>query len=141
MSLSEEERTSVDEDEGIVALKGLKVLVAEDNDNHYLLLERMLRTCPTVVRAYNGTEAITKANEEEFDLILMNVDMPVMGGLEATKQIRLTKPDVCIVATSGRVFESNRKDALAAGCNDFLSKPIQKESLGAIVLQYLQPKS
>lgn len=140
-SLSEEERTSVDEDEGIVALKGLKVLVAEDNDNHYLLLERMLRTCPTVVRAYNGTEAITKANEEEFDLILMNVDMPVMGGLEATKQIRLTKPDVCIVATSGRVFESNRKDALAAGCNDFLSKPIQKESLGAIVLQYLQPKS
>ena len=140
-SLSEEERTSVDEDEGIVALKGLKVLVAEDNDNHYLLLERMLRTCPTVVRAYNGTEAITKANEEEFDLILMNVDMPVMGGLEATKQIRLTKPDVCIVATSGRVFEANRKDALAAGCNDFLSKPIQKESIGAIVLQFLQPKA
>ena len=55
-----------------------------------------------------------------------------MDGLEATRQIRLTNTQVCIVATSGRVYEDNRNDALAAGCNDFLSKPIQKELLESV---------
>lgn len=123
---------SVSEDLGISNGIGLKVLVAEDNENHYLLLERMLKNCSLVEHARNGDEAVTKAGKTAYDLIFMNVDMPVMDGLEATRRIRSFNPDVCIVATSGRVFESNRNDALSAGCNDFLSKPIQKELLETV---------
>ncbi len=122
-------------DKGILHGKGLKVLIAEDNENHYLLLERMLKDCLLIAHARNGEEAIEIARKTEFDLILMNVDMPLMDGLEATRQIRTFDSNVCIVATSGRVFETNRKDAIAAGCNEFLPKPIQKESLESIIGQ------
>lgn len=127
-----DEHMHEDEEVEKSSVVGMKVLIAEDNDNHYLLLERMLKNCSVVERAYNGAEAVKKAGETVFDLILMNVDMPVMDGLEATRQIRLTNTQVCIVATSGRVYEDNRNEALAAGCNDFLSKPIQKELLESV---------
>lgn len=116
----------------ITDVSDMKVLVAEDNENHYLLLERMLKNCKTLEYAHNGVEAVDMAEETDFDLILMNVDMPVMNGLEATRQIRSFNTEVCIVATSGHVFETNRNEALSAGCNDFLPKPIQKDALEAI---------
>lgn len=121
--------------QGLPGVEGMRVLIAENKDSHFLLLERMLGVCSVVERANNGEEAVVKATEADYDLILMNLNMPVMDGLEATRRIRQSKPDVYIAATSGRVFESNREEALKAGCNDFLMKPIQKEALEAILSQ------
>lgn len=124
-----EEVTRNGKNEDMLDVAGMNVLVAENDENHYLLLERMLRHCSLVVRACNGVEAVQKAQDSSFDLILMNVDMPVMNGLEATRRIRSFNSQVYIVATSSHAFDSDRGEALSAGCNGFLSKPIQKEPL------------
>ena len=113
-----------------VARKNMSVLVAEDNDNHYLLLDRILNKYATrVVRAINGVEAVYWAGKEEFDVVLMDVGMPVMDGLEAARQIRQKDNDVCIIGCSAEAFEGDRHRALEAGCNAFLPKPIKREEL------------
>lgn len=111
------------------ALK-LRVLVAEDNDNHYLLVERMLKKSAShIVRAVNGIEAVELASHETFDLILMDIGMPEMDGLEATARIREQDKEIQIVGISAEAFESDRKRAFEAGCSNFLSKPVKKEEL------------
>ncbi|MBQ8360495.1 MAG: response regulator [Bacteroidaceae bacterium] len=111
------------------ALK-LRVLVAEDNDNHYVLVERMLKKSAShIVRAVNGIEAVELASHETFDLILMDIGMPEMDGLEATARIREQDKEIQIVGISAEAFESDRKRAFEAGCSNFLSKPVKKEEL------------
>ena len=108
----------------------LRVLVAEDNDSHYLLLERVLkRKVASVTRAVNGREVLQCMEAETFDLILMDIGMPEMDGLEATAHIRETNKDIYIVGLSAEVFEVNRRKSLDAGCNAFLAKPVKREAL------------
>lgn len=123
---ADEEKTDAD---GGTAY-ALRVLVAEDNDNHYLLLERMLKSYAShIVRAVNGVEAVEFAGREAFDLILMDIGMPEMDGLEATAQIRQKDKETLIVGISAEAFDSDRKRAFEAGCNEFLSKPVKREGL------------
>ena len=84
-----------------------------------------------VEEAVNGQECLEKATEHPPDLIIMDLVMPVMDGIEATKRIRQspTSKDVIIIASSASVFEFNQKDSLTAGCNDFLPKPIRADHL------------
>lgn len=128
----QQEHLNESEDE-LLEMRGLNVLIAEDNENHYLLLERLLKNCASIVRAHNGKEAVELVENGHFDLVMMNVDMPILDGLAATRQIRTFNTDICIVATSSHVFEANRNEALAAGCNEFLPKPIQKESFEVVL--------
>lgn len=113
------------------------ILIAEDIDNNYDLLNIILRKEYKLVRAVNGLEAVRLFSEVKPDIILMDMKMPEMGGLEATKLIRMESSDVPIIAVTAFAFESDREVALEAGCNDFLSKPIDIPVLKSLIKKYL----
>lgn len=104
-----------------------RILIAEDNDSNYILMNYILKKHYEFFRARNGQEAVELAESEKPDLILMDIKMPVMDGLEATRQIKAKMPDMPIVALTANAFDSDRHSALEAGCNDFLSKPVNAE--------------
>ena len=104
-----------------------RILIAEDNDSNYILMTYILKTYYQFDRARNGQEAVEKTKSEPYDLILMDIKMPVMDGLEATKKIKESHPDLPIIALTANAFDSDRQIAFDAGCNEFLSKPISSE--------------
>ena len=82
-----------------------------------------------LVRVQTGVDAVNRARDEHFDLVLMDMKMPVMDGLEATRKIREFNADIPIVALTANAFDSDRVSALDAGCNAFLAKPLKKSQL------------
>lgn len=104
-----------------------KVLVAEDNDSNYLLMTYVLKRYYQFERAKNGLEAVELVEKGGFDIVLMDVKMPGMDGLEATKIIKEAHPELPIVALTANAFDSDRQEALDAGCDYFLSKPLSSE--------------
>ena len=113
------------------------ILVAEDNESNFILMTYILKGKYEIVRAKNGQEAVEMIAKGGIDLVLMDIKMPVMDGLEATKAIRETNADVPIVALTANAFDSDRQLALEAGCNDFLSKPVSREKCLKTIAQYL----
>jgi len=101
-----------------------KILVAEDNDSNYILMTYILKRSYEFERAVNGHEAVNMALTGNFDMVLMDIKMPVMDGLEATKAIKEKMPELPVVALTANAFDSDRQLALEVGCNDFLTKPI-----------------
>jgi CheY-like chemotaxis protein len=101
-----------------------RILVAEDNDSNYLFMTFVLKGHYEYFRAINGQEAVDKATTEHPDLILMDLKMPKMDGLAATKQIKSMLPHMPIVALTANAFDSDRQQAIDAGCDAFLSKPV-----------------
>ena len=106
----------------------LKILVAEDNDSNYSLVRHILKNYD-LTRAANGVEAVEEVRSRNFDLVLMDLKMPVMGGLEATRKIREFNAEVPIVALTANAFDSDRVSAMDAGCNAFLAKPVKRKQL------------
>jgi PAS domain S-box-containing protein len=109
----------------------ITILVAEDEDSNFLLIKEILRHLKTkIYRAANGIEAIeiSKSNPD-IDLILMDLKMPKMDGLEATEQIKEILPDVPIIAQSAYHTDADKQKALAYGCSDYISKPLNKEQV------------
>lgn len=105
-----------------------KILVAEDNDSNFVLMSYILKKYYQFERAKNGQEAVEKADNGGYDIILMDIKMPIMDGLEATKAIKEKHPDLPIVALTANAFDSDRQLAIEAGCDDFLSKPVSSEA-------------
>ena len=101
-----------------------RILVAEDNDSNYLLMTFILKGHYEYFRAKNGQEAIDKATTEHPDLILMDLKMPRMDGLAATKEIKAVLPNMPIIAVTANAFDSDRQLAMEAGCDAFLPKPV-----------------
>lgn len=113
------------------------ILVAEDEDNNYELVKVVLSKRYRLLRAHNGIEAVTFCEDEHPDLILMDIRMPEMDGLDATRIIKEVNLDVPIIALSAYAFEENIREAQAAGCNGFLSKPFRVEDLLDKIHNYL----
>jgi len=112
------------------------ILVVDDFDDTRLLLRTWLRKKGyRVVEAENGNEAIAKAQETEPDLIIMDVEMPELDGLAATRQIRKLKDaaELPIVAVSAYGADLFREPALAAGCNEYMSTPFEPEALENLI--------
>jgi PAS domain S-box-containing protein len=112
-------------------LAGKKILIAEDEMSNYVLLEAILKKeqCQ-LVHASNGKEAVDIFSKDpSFDIIIMDIKMPVMDGLEATSKIKAIRKEVPIVAYSAYVFNEEKQKAIEAGCIDFLSKPVGKEQI------------
>lgn len=113
---------------GGVGWQGIKILVAGDNDSNYSLLRHILKDYD-LTRVDNGAEAVDKVRNGKFSLVLMDMKMPVMGGLETTRKIREFDAEIPIVALAANAFDADRASALDAGCNAFLAKPLKKSQL------------
>ena len=114
------------------------ILVAEDEDSNYELVRIVLAKRYRLIRAHNGIEAVTFCEDEHPDLILMDIRMPEMNGLDATRIIKEVSPEVPVVALSAYAFEENIRDAKAAGCNEFMAKPFRVEDLIDMVEKYVK---
>lgn len=112
------------------------ILVAEDISSNYLLISAMLGKQYRLLHAVNGREAVEIHRKHPVDVLLMDMKMPVMDGLAATKEIRKFDSKLPIIALSAYAFESDRLAALEAGCNEYLVKPIDREKLMAVLHKY-----
>ena len=114
-----------------------KVLIAEDNDSNYVLMTYILKKHYEFVRAHNGQEAVDMVDTEKPDLVFMDLKMPVMDGLEATRQIKAKCPSIPIIALTANAFDTDKEDAMQAGCNDFLSKPVSSKYCLETIAKYI----
>jgi CheY-like chemotaxis protein len=116
---------------------GLRVLVAEDNLSNQVLVESYLKVlgCEAVVVA-DGSEAIEAVNGGDFDMILMDMQMPNVNGYEATRRLRRDGVTIAIIAVTANAMVGDDEKCLEAGCDDYMSKPLQKEDLAAVLDKY-----
>ncbi len=135
-----EETTEKEEDLRATAAGTEKatILIAEDTDSNFDLLNAILGRKYHLVRAKDGMEAVTMYDEVNPDLILMDIKMPNLDGLEATRIIRQLSAEVPIIAQSAYAYEHDRNAAEEAGCNDFISKPIAQEKLKEKIKKWLK---
>jgi CheY-like chemotaxis protein len=120
------------------------ILLVEDNEANIITISSYLTAKGyLIVLANNGEEAIALAQSANPDLILMDIQMPVMDGLEATKQMRQipSLDHVPIIAITALAMDNDVERCLAAGANDYLSKPIKLRQLTKIIQQFLTPDS
>lgn len=132
-----EEKTNTSMNE---STRVLKILVAEDHDINRFIIEKMLKEWGfELAFATTGTEAVQKASESVYDLILMDVEMPDMNGYKATEVIRTefqsAMKNVPIVAMTGNAMTGERERCLASGMNDYISKPFKPEELKQLILK------
>ena len=113
------------------------ILVAEDEDSNSELVKIVLHKRYRLIRAHNGIEAVTLNEEEHPDLILMDIRMPEMNGLDATRIIKEVDTHTPIIALSAYAFEENIREAKIAGCDEFMAKPFKVENLIEMVGKYL----
>jgi two-component system, sensor histidine kinase and response regulator len=122
-----------------VFFKGVKVLVVEDNPINMKLMETLLNKYGLIIdKAENGKEAVEKLKvNSSYNVVFMDLQMPVMNGIEATEIIRndISK-EIPIIALTAAVMQEERQNALAAGMNDFIEKPIKVERLKEVLQQY-----
>ena len=114
------------------------ILVAEDEDSNFELVRIVLSERYRLMRAVNGIEAVTLCEDEHPDLILMDIRMPGMNGLDATRIIKEVNHDIPVVALSAYAFDENIREAKAAGCDDVMAKPFRVEDLLDMVEKYVK---
>ncbi len=109
-----------------------KILLVEDNeDNRDMLSRRLERKGFAVMLAVDGKDGINKAEEDSPDLILMDMSLPVMDGWEATKHLKAASEtaDIPVIALTAHAMSSDREKAIAAGCDDYDTKPVDFQRL------------
>lgn len=118
--------------------KKLKILIAEDDEISEMLIEvNINHFCSEVFKAKTGTETVEICrNNPDIDLILMDILMPGLNGYEATRQIRQFNKEVVIIAQTAYGLSNDRDKALEAGCNDYITKPIDNDLLNALIQKY-----
>ncbi len=116
------------------------ILVAEDVATNYILIDAILkRTGAKLVWARNGEDAVNAIkNQDDINLILMDIQMPVLDGLEATRAIRKINPKVPVIAQTAYVIDYERDKLLASGCNGIITKPLHPEILIREIRKYLE---
>ena len=119
-----------------------KILIVEDNPQNMRLLEMLLGAKGyTLLKAIDGEEAVNLATSERPDLIIMDIQLPKMNGLEATRQLRQS-PDFShtpIIAITAYAMKGDREKFLEAGCDAYLSKPINTRELPGVISEMLFP--
>lgn len=118
---------------------GKKILVAEDEESNFLLIEAILRdTGVSIIHCEDGVELLEKVDDGlEFDLVLLDLKMPRMGGINAMKLIRESNKDIPVIVQTAYDQTNHRKQCLDVGCNDFLVKPLRKMDLLETIEKYL----
>ncbi len=114
------------------------ILVAEDEEVNFQLLQLWLKKHCNLIHASDGHKTIALAMENtDIDLILMDIKMPYLNGIEATKEIRKTNEDIPIIAQTAFIMDEEREEILAAGSNEIVSKPIQREEFKKLLTKYI----
>ena len=141
LSTIEQKVTSGDNGSSIETLnlnKKLKILIAEDDEISENLISILIKKISDeVIKVKTGEEAVeTCHNNSDIDLILMDIQMPIMDGYEATRQIRKFNKNIIIIAQTAFGLSGDREKAIEAGCNDYISKPINANTLTGLILSY-----
>jgi len=119
---------------------GLKILIAEDDETSETLIAIVVKTFgKEILKVRNGVDAVEACrNNTDIDLVLMDIQMPLMDGYEATRQIRQFNKEVIIIAQTAYGLTGDREKSIDAGCNDYISKPIGKDKLKAIIQKHFE---
>lgn len=121
----------------------LTILLAEDNDGNQKVAVRILKSTITMWLAENGLQAVTEVEQHRYDVILMDVQIPIMGGLEATGKIRQYEkvkvlPHIPILALTAHAMLGDREKCIQAGIDDYLSKPLNSNNMIQKILKFSQ---
>ncbi len=120
-----------------MSCKGIKVLVAEDSTSTQELYRQYFSELGCEFHVVdNGEEAVAMAKEKQYDVCLMDIEMPIMGGLEATYMIRQFSKALPIIAVTAFIKERNKELCFSVGMTDFLNKPIYLTDLEEVILKY-----
>lgn len=131
-------KTTKQEDSKLIPKLSGNILVAEDNVVNQKLIQKVIqRTGANVTLVCDGRQAVDSAIQQEFDLILMDLNMPVMGGIEATSELRSRGFNKPIYALTAEYGQSEIESAIASGCSGHLSKPLDLEKFYAVLQQHL----
>jgi len=121
-------------------IKSLNILIAEDDEASEILISRAFRTIgKKILKVRTGVAAVQACrSNNEIDLIMMDIKMPEMDGYEATRQIRQFDKEVIIIAQTAFALMGDSEKAIEAGCNDYISKPINRDELMTIIEKYFK---
>jgi signal transduction histidine kinase len=119
--------------------KNKVILIAEDVATNYLLVKKSLRkTEVELIWAKNGQEAVDEIkNNQSIDLVLMDIRMPIMNGLEATRQIKEIYPEMPIIAQTAYAMDGDRERSLQAGCDEYIAKPINLKEFIELIAKFI----
>lgn len=118
----------------------ITVLIVEDEVTNFIYIREVLKAFNlNILHAENGLEAVEmfKENKDTIDLVLMDVKMPIMDGYQATLEIRKINSTIPIIAITAYALVEEETRAMNAGCNQYVSKPVSKNTLNDIILSYL----
>ena len=135
-------------DHEVLETAGLRILLTEDNIINSKVMAKLLRCigCSNISLAYNGSEAVKAVSSEKFDIVLMDLQMPVMDGIEASRKI-FAEPKNCfegisppIIAITADVTEEIEARCMDVGIDVFMKKPVGAKELTAVLLEYAKKK-
>ncbi|MFZ4589739.1 MAG: PAS domain S-box protein [Ignavibacteria bacterium] len=121
-------------------IKKLKILIAEDDETSRMYISLIVKMySKEILTAQNGIEAVDICrNNPDIDLIMMDIKMPAMDGDEATKQIRQFNKTVVIIAQTAFALKGDRERLIKSGCNDYMTKPVNRNLLGELIIKYFK---
>jgi len=126
----------------LLSLKGARVLVAEDSQMNMMITRRFLQRWDVVIHeAVNGLEAVQLFKKNEYDVLLIDLDMPLMDGYEALAEIRKINKNIPAIAFTAAVIPQMKEYLASRGFNDYLQKPFHPENLNSIISSYFQSKN
>jgi PAS domain S-box-containing protein len=142
--MTRETRTDKDKDiEALKDIQGARILLAEDNEINQQVAQEILEQAGLLVEiANNGKEAVKMACNNKYDVILMDIQMPEMNGLDATRQIRQLESEIKnipIIAMTAHAMTGDREKSIEAGLNDHVTKPIDPDKLFSSLLKWVKP--
>lgn len=120
-----------------IANKGITILIAEDEESNFLLLKTILKRHCNILHAKTGKELLEIYKEKSADLILMDIKMPEMNGIEALREIRKFDTEIPVIMQSAYAFENDMEAARQAGSNGFVTKPINIKELKSVLSSFL----